>query len=337
MTAVDRTLPAIPIRSDKPLLSLVTPAWREAENLPLLYAELVRVLDGNGLEWEWIVVDDHSPDSTWDVILQLSLRDPRVRGVRLARNGGSHNAIRYGLSQTAGKCAAIMASDLQDPPSMLPRLVERWRAGFRVVWAVRRKREGESRATIAFARLYYWLMRHVAGMRQMPPDGADFLLLDRCVIDGLSAFRESSANLFALIAWMGFEQESVEYDKLARLHGSSGWTIAKKLTLVIDSLTAFTLAPVRWMSAAGFCSMLLALVWAAVILRNAVVGHPVQGWTSVMLAILFFGGLQMIMLGVLGEYLWRALDESRHRPMQLIEERTFRAGQRGAACACSRE
>ena len=323
MTAVVPHVAPIPVRPETPLLSLVTPAWRETENLPKLHAEIVQVLDAAGIEWEWIIVDDHSPDATWDTVLQLSLRDPRVRGVRLARNAGSHNATRYGLTQASGKTAAVLAADLQDPPAVLPQLLARWREGHRVVWAVRRHREGESRGTIIFSRLYYWLMSHVAGMPQMPPTGADFVLLDRCVVDALSAFRESSANLYALIAWMGFDQASVEYDKQARLYGTSGWTLGKKLTLVIDSLTSFTFAPIRWMSVVGFLSTLFALGWAAVILRNAVYGHPVEGWTSVMLAILLLGGLQMIMLGVLGEYLWRALDESRRRPRHLVEHRTF--------------
>ena len=323
MTATVTRMPGIPARSEKPLLSLVTPAWRETENLPKLHAEIARVLDGAGIEWEWIIVDDHSPDQTWETVLRLSLRDPRVRGVRLARNAGSHNATRFGLTQTSGKAAVILAADLQDPPAVLPELVARWREGRRVVWAVRRHREGESRGTIAFSRLYYWLMRHVAGMSQMPPTGADFVLLDRCVVDALSEFRESSANLYALIAWMGFDQASVDYDKQARLHGQSGWTFGKKITLVIDSLTSFTFAPIRWMSCVGFISTVFALGWAAVILRNAIYGHPVEGWTSVMLAILLLGGLQMIMLGVLGEYLWRALDESRRRPRYLVEHRTF--------------
>jgi dolichol-phosphate mannosyltransferase len=317
--------PTMVVRSPKPLLSLVTPAWREAENLPQLHAEIARVLDAAGIEWEWIIVDDHSPDNTWEVVLRLSLRDQRVRGVRLARNTGAHNATRYGLTQAAGRAVAILAADMQDPPAILTTLVARWREGRRVVWAVRRRREGESPGTIVFSRLYYWLMRHVAGVRQMPPTGADFVLLDRCVVDALSAFRESSGNLYALIAWMGFDHASVDYDKQARLHGQSGWTLAKKITLVIDSLTSFTFAPIRWMSIVGFVSTVLALGWAAVILRNALYGHPVEGWTSVMLAILLLGGLQMIMLGVLGEYLWRALDESRRRPRHLVENRTFDA------------
>jgi dolichol-phosphate mannosyltransferase len=312
-------------RASRPVLSLVTPAFCEAENLPHLYDEIARVLDPLGISWEWLIVDDHSPDATYDAILRLSSRDPRVRGIRLARNHGSHKATRCGIANAAGESIAILAADLQDPPAILPVLLSTWNTGTDVVWAVRRGREGETRSTIAFARLYYWIMRNVAGMKQMPPTGADFVLFDRRVADALLSFREQNTNLYALIAWMGFTQGSIEYDKQPRLHGHSGWTLRKKLTLVVDSLTSFTFAPIRVMSCVGFVSTLLALIWAAVILRNVFYGHPVEGWSSVMLAILLFGGLQMIMLGVLGEYLWRALDESRGRPQHIVERQTFTA------------
>lgn len=328
MTTVPDPVPA-PIaasRPVRPVLSLVTPAYREAENLPHLYDEIVRALTPLRLEWEWLIVDDHSPDATYETILRLSSRDLRVRGIRLARNHGSHRAIRCGISKATGQSIAVLAADLQDPPSILPALLSTWRSGTDVVWAVRRSREGETKSTVAFAQLYYWIMRHLAGMKQMPPTGADFVLFDCRVADALIAFREQNTNLYALIAWMGFTQGSIEYDKQARLHGQSGWTLEKKLTLVIDSLTSFTFAPIRVMSCVGFVSTLLALIWAGVILRNVFYGHPVEGWSSVMLAILLFGGLQMIMLGVLGEYLWRALDESRRRPHYIIERQTFVAG-----------
>ena len=330
MTATAPRHPPKPAGSGKPLLSLVTPAFQEMKNLPEMYREIERAMNAAGIAWEWIVVDDHSPDQTWTTIRQLSLDDPRIRGLRLARNAGSHSAVRCGMALARGGAVAILASDLQDPPAVLPQLVSRWQAGFRIVWAVRRSRQGESRGTLAFSRIYYWIMRNLAGMRQMPPNGADFVLLDRSVVNALGAFRESNTNLYALIAWMGFDQTSVEYDKQARLYGGSGWTLAKKITLLVDSLTSFTFAPIRWISLAGFLSTALAFGWAALILRNAIDGHPVEGWTSVMLAILLLGGLQMIMLGVLGEYLWRALDEIRQRPRVLVEDQTFEAGTEGA-------
>jgi dolichol-phosphate mannosyltransferase len=305
-----------------PTLSLVTPAYNESDNLPHLYAGICGVLDPLAIAWEWIVVDDHSSDATYRTIEELAKRDARVRGMRLARNHGSHSAVRCAIARSTGAAAVILAADLQDPPELIPLLLARWRDGADVVWAVRAAREGESKSTILFARLYYWLLRKAAGMQQLPGEGADFALIDRKVAEALGQFRESNTSLFALIMWMGFLQTSVEYTKKPRLHGSSGWSLAKKLKLVVDSLTAFTFAPVRCMSYLGFATALGAFVWAGFIMRNAVFGHPVEGWSSVMVAVLFLGGLQMMMMGVLGEYLWRALDEARQRPSYLIERQT---------------
>jgi dolichol-phosphate mannosyltransferase len=301
---------------------LVTPAYNESDNLPQLYACLCGVLDPLAISWEWIVVDDHSPDATYRTIEELSKQDPRVRGIRLARNHGSHSAVRCAIARSTGEAVVILAADLQDPPELLPKLLARWRDGSDVVWAVRATREGERKSTLLFSRLYYWLMRKAAGMQQLPGEGADFALIDRKVAEALSQFRESNTSLFVLMMWMGFAQTSIEYTKKPRLHGSSGWSLAKKLKLVVDSLTAFTFGPVRCMSYLGFATALGAFVWAGFIVRNAVFGHPVEGWSSVMVAVLFLGGLQMMMMGVLGEYLWRALDEARQRPPYLIERQT---------------
>jgi dolichol-phosphate mannosyltransferase len=313
-----------PIAEDRgsPTLSLVTPAYKESENLPHLYAAICGVLDPLAVSWEWIVVDDHSPDATYRTIEGLSQQDPRVRGIRLARNHGSHNAVRCAISRSTGEAVVILAADLQDPPELLPQLLAQWRDGADVVWAVRKSREGERKSTLLFAKFYYWLMRKAAGMEHVPPEGADFALLDRKVAEALGQFRETNTSLLALILWMGFSQTSIEYTKKPRLHGSSGWSLGKKLKLVVDSLTAFTFAPVRCMSYVGFATALGAFVWAGFIVRNAVFGHPVEGWSSVMVAVLFLGGLQMLMMGVLGEYVWRALDEARRRPSYLIERQT---------------
>jgi len=180
-------------------------------------------------------------------------------------------------------------------------------------------------------------MRKAAGMEQVPAEGADFALIGRKVADALGQFREANTSLLALIMWMGFSQSSIEYTKKPRLHGSSGWGFGKKLKLVVDSLTAFTFAPVRCMSYLGFAIALAAFVWAGFIVRNAIFGHPVEGWSSVMVAVLFLGGLQMIMLGVLGEYLWRALAEARQRPLHVIERQTANLASLGGISGPSQE
>jgi glycosyltransferase involved in cell wall biosynthesis len=300
--------------SGRTLLSVVTPAYNESGSLPLFYERLSNALKSSGVEWEWIVVDDHSYDETFATIANIASRDSRVRAIRLAKNSGSHMASICGLFHAKGHCSIIMAADLQDPPEVLPALLKKWFAGAQVVWAVRARREGEKVSTIGSSRLYYMVMRNVVGLKEMPPTGADFFLLDRQVRDAFLEFKESNVSVLALISWMGFRQETITYDKQARLHGSSGWTLKKKLKLLVDSITSFTYLPIRIMSYMGFLVAFSGFVYAAIVIVNALSGHPVEGWSSLMVVILVVGGMQMLMMGILGEYLWRALDESRRRP-----------------------
>jgi len=309
-----------PIR--RPLLTIVTPAYNEAENLSILYQRLRGVLDSIDMDWEWIVVDDHSTDGTFDALIRMAEQDSRLRGFRFSRNFGSHTAITCGLNHARGDCAIIMAADLQDPPQEIPRLLEQWQSNTQVVWAVRARREGESVAYLGFAHLYYTLVRRMGALRDLPVAGADFFLIDRCVIDAFNQFRESHVSILALITWMGFRQATISYNRQARLHGRSGWNLEKRLKLVVDSITSFTYFPIRLMSYVGFTIALLGFVYIGLVAFNALRGLPPQGWASLMVVVLVLGGIQMLMLGVLGEYLWRALDEARNRPRYLIESIT---------------
>lgn len=317
-----------PTAATPPLISIVTPAYNEALNLPVMHQRLEAVLGRTGADWEWIIIDDCSRDDTFAVAEQLAATDGRVRAVRFSRNFGSHTATICGLEQARGSCAIAMASDLQDPPETIPALLAEWNAGNHVVWAVRASRDGESRSTVLFSQFYYWLMRKAAGLKEMPATGADFVLLDRRVIDAVCRFPEQNASFFALVTWMGFRQGSIRYEKQARLHGRSGWTLRKKIKLVVDSLTSFTYQPIRWMSLMGLVVSVFGVIYALIVILNALLGTPAEGWTSLMVIVLFLGGGQMFMLGVLGEYIWRGLDESRRRPRYLIETRT---GDSGAA------
>jgi glycosyltransferase involved in cell wall biosynthesis len=308
--------------SQRPFLTIVTPAYNEAQNLPVLYQRLRSVLDDIDVDWEWIVVDDHSTDGTFEVLTRLAGQDARLRGFRFSRNFGSHTAVTCGLNYARGDCAIVMAADLQDPPEEIPRLLAEWQHGAQVVWAVRARREGEGATYLGFARLYYALMRRTGALRDLPAAGADFFLMDRCVIDAFNRFHESHVSILALITWMGFRQSHITYEKQARLHGRSGWNLEKKLKLVVDSITSFTYFPIRLMSYVGFITALLGFLYAGLVVFNALRGLPPQGWASLMVVVLVLGGIQMVMLGVLGEYLWRALDEARHRPRYLIEATT---------------
>lgn len=309
------------------MVSIVTPAFNEADNLPVLYERLCRTLESLDVDWEWVVVDDHSQDATFAVIGKLAEQDQRVKGVRFARNFGAHAALTCGLHQAAGDCVVALAGDLQDPPETIPDLLAQWHAGAQVVWAVRGQRKGESAATIGSARLYYWLMRNVVGMKELPATGADFFLLDGKVAAAFARFNEANVSILALITWMGFRQESIVYDKEARLHGRSGWSVGKKLKLVVDSVTSFSYLPIRFMSYLGFLVAVMGFIYAGVVILNALAGNPVQGWSSLIVVVLLIGGVQMVMMGVLGEYLWRALDEARRRPRYIVEAATGQHGQ----------
>jgi polyisoprenyl-phosphate glycosyltransferase len=304
------------------LLSVITPAYNEESNLPVLYQRLCAVLGALGIDWEWIVTDDHSADRTFDVLADINRRDSRVRAMRFSRNFGSHAGVSCGLREARGNCAVVMAADLQDPPEVIPELLTAWESGVQVVWAVRERREGEKAATVRTAGLFYWIMRNVVGMRELPATGADFFLIDRLVMDAFHGFDERNVNLFALLAWMGFRQKTVTYVKEARLHGTSGWTLAKKIKLAVDSVTAFSYLPVRLMSWAGVFTAIAGFFYAIFIIIHAVTGQPVEGWSSLIIVVTLIGGFQMLMLGILGEYVWRALDEARRRPRYTIEAET---------------
>jgi glycosyltransferase involved in cell wall biosynthesis len=298
------------------LISVITPAFNEAENLRALYERLASAMATVGVEWEWIVVDDHSRDDTFAVVHALAAVDPRVRGFRLARNSGSHVAITCGLHQAAGAAAIMLAADLQDPPETIARMIDKWRAGAQVVWAVRRERPGD-KAHAGFAALYYWVVRNVVGMKQMPARGADFFLADRRVLDAFKQFPERNVSVLALITWLGFRQELIEYDKQPRAAGQSGWTLARKIKLVIDTVVSFSDLPIRlcWYGGAALFVMALLIAVGGLLLLPSLGA----GLLLVLAVAVGLAGVQLFALGLVGEYVWRALDESRRRPQYLIE------------------
>ncbi len=289
------------------MISVVTPTYNESGNLPLLYERLSKSLDAAAEKWEWIIIDDHSEDETFDTASAIARRDERIYVLRLSRNFGSHTAATCGFHRAKGECAILMAADLQDPPEVILELLAKWREGAQVVWAVRDGREGQKNTTTGFSRVYYFLMRRWVGLKNMPAAGADFFLLDRSVLDPFSQFQENNVSLMALITWMGFRQTMITYRKQPRLRGHSGWTFEKKLKLVIDSVSSFSYLPIRWISYTGFFIGAVGLFLLVI-----------RAW--MIAALLILSGIQMLMLGILGEYLWRALDESRRRPRYLIEK-----------------
>ena len=310
-----------PVRAaaPRPLLSVVTPAFNEADNLPLVHARLSAALAALDVDWEWIVVDDHSADRTFEVLAELARADDGLRVIRLARNFGSHAAIACGLDAARGDATVVMAADLQDSPESVERLVDRWRAGAQVVWGVRAATGRAVERRSVLSRAYEQLMRRIVGLDLLPPSNADFVLLDRAVVDAVRHCEESRAPVFMLVAWMGFRQESVECAKAPRAQGRTGWTFVKKIELAMDSIIAFTERPLRWISLLGLLTAFAGLVYALVVIANGILGNPVAGWSSLMVVVLVVGGGQMLMLGVIGAYVWRGLDETRRRPRYVIE------------------
>jgi len=301
------------------VISIITPAFNEAANLKDLHARIVETMTKLGVTWEWIVVDDHSRDETFAVLRRLSANDSRVRGVRLARNSGSHVAIACGMHHASGDAVVMMAADLQDPPETIGAMLDRWSRGAQIVWAVRRSRPGD-RSHAGFAALYYWVVRRIVGLREMPARGADFFLADRRVVEAFRGFPERPTSVFNQLTWMGFRQEHVEYDKQPRAAGASGWTLSRKIRLVIDSVTAFSTAPLRWCAYIGAAMLVVAL---ALTVPGVALLPELGGGLLLVLAVLFgISGVQMLALAAVGEYVSSALAEARRRPPYVIEAST---------------
>lgn len=302
------------------LISLIFPAFNEQENLEELHHRLQTTI-GNIKEhgFELIFIDDGSSDRTPEILRKLHEQDKRIKVIRFARNFGSHAALAAGLHFCRGDCAIVLAADLQDPPDLIERLLAEWKKGTKIVWGARVKREGESRRTQLFSQLYYKLINWLTTVR-MSSLGTDVFLADRRVITAFRQVSEKHTSIFMMLAWLGFSQTTIEYVKQARYKGVSKWGMGKKIKLAIDSILAFSDIPIRYISVLGFITALLGFLYALFIFWAYLVhGIPVQGWSSLMVVILVIGGIQMIMLGILGEYLWRAFDESRKRPRYVIE------------------
>ena len=302
-------------------ISVVTPAFNEEKNLPLLAEELLPVLEQSAMDWEWLIFDDHSEDNTFSVATQMAQKNPRIRCARMAKNYGSHALALFGFQQAQGDCAVLLAADLQDPPAAIPKLVAAMQSGAHIVWHTRAERDDPPLKKF-LAKCYYFNLRHIFGIRNIPPNGGDLVLVKRCVLNELKQLRGENINFLAALAQLGFRQEYVPGERRARLHGHSNYTFAKNIKLFFDTISAHSSVPLRAMTALGFISIIISLLYALNVIIAKLSDVPVEGWTSLMLVILFIGGVQMMMMGVIGEYLWRAMEASKHQPLNIIEEHT---------------
>jgi glycosyltransferase involved in cell wall biosynthesis len=303
------------------MLSIIIPVFNEEESLPHLVPRLDALIATLDMETEVWLVDDHSSDKSPQMLKAICQENPRYHFIRLAANSGSHVAILAGLKQSKGDCATMLAADLQDPPELIPSLLEKWREGYHIVWGVRSAREGVSRREIFFANLFYRLLNQFSNVK-LPPTGADYSLLDRAVIDALLSSVGANPSIALEIARLGFSQVEIPYVKEERKYGVSKWNLRKKLNAFADAFVTSSYMPLRFMSYIGLTVSIFGFLYALVIvtLRLANVVRGVEGWAALMVVVLVFGGLQMLMLGVIGEYLWRTLESARQRPLYFIEE-----------------
>ncbi|MYC56602.1 MAG: glycosyltransferase [Chloroflexi bacterium] len=304
------------------LVSIVVPVYHNAASLADLLHELQAVAARNPEDsFEFICVDDGSRDDSFAVLQALGRDEPRLRIVRLSRNFGSVAAVMAGLSLARGDCVADISADLQDPPALLHDMLAQWRAGSKLVLAARRGRD-DPFPTSLLSDAFYALFRRFA-IASMPRRGFDFWLIDRQLADLINSIQESNAYLSGLLLWLGFEPTVLYFDRQARpkKYGQSMWTLRKKIKYFIDSFVAFSHFPVQLATTLGMLFSLLGLAYAAfIVYRQLALGIDVAGWSSLMVVALLAAGVQLLILGVLGEYLWRNLDETRRRPRFIIDQ-----------------
>jgi polyisoprenyl-phosphate glycosyltransferase len=304
----------------RPLIAIVVPLFNERDNLRRFYEEVTDVMRSlREYDWEFVFVDDGSRDGSFEVLTALRAHDERVLALRFPRNFGSHVAIAAGIDYGHGDAAIVMAADLQDPPALIREFVDRWRGGYDVVWGARTGRDDGALRSQAMG-VFYRLVRRFA-IPTYPSGGTgSFCLISRAVIDAFRQCTERNRLTFGLIAWSGFRETSVPYHRPRRLIGSSSWTVRRMVRAAIDTFISFSSLPIRLISGLGLLVSLFSFVFGFYVVVNKLVyGTRVQGWTSVMLAVLVLGGLQLLMIGVLGEYLQRILDEARARPLYIVE------------------
>jgi polyisoprenyl-phosphate glycosyltransferase len=302
-------------------VSIIIPAYNEADTLPMLRQRITQTIDAHTEHtFELIIVDDHSSDETDRLLTEWSRSDRRVKIIRFARNAGSHAAWTAGLVRCTGDCAVLMAADLQDSPDTLSDMFTRWREEFDVVWATRSHRPGESLSTRCFSKLYWWIMR-CTSIQHGPREGADFVLIDRKVINVYNTIGEKNTSLLSMLMWTGFRQTSIEAVKAARVAGKSKWTLTRKIKLVIDSIVSFSDLPIRMVSIVAAVFVVGAIVLGSTVIASRLLGATLMPTsTAAILCVLLFGfGCVLFALGILGEYLWRTFDQVRDRPRYIIE------------------
>ena len=310
--------PRLHPRTVVPSISVVAPAYNEEAVLDEFYRRVTSVLCGLGCPYEIVLVNDGSKDRTLAMMHEFHRQDPRVVVVDLSRNFGKEIALSAGLDHSHGDVVVILDADLQDPPELIPEMLEGWRDGYDVVYGVRTQREGETWFKKASANTFYRLIERVSRVK-IPRDTGDFRLMTRRTITELGKLREQHRFMKGLFAWIGFPSKPIFYRRDPRVAGETKWNYWNLFNLAIEGITSFTIAPLKIATYFGMSIALGALIYAAdVIWKTVMYGDPVRGYPSLMVVILFLGGVQLISIGVLGEYIGRIFNETKMRPLYLI-------------------
>ena len=306
--------------SETPTFSVIVPIYNESGSIPELYRRISEVMSSAGDAWELILVDDGSKDDSTEMIRELAEQDEHVRPVIFARNFGHQIAVTAGLDYSRGQAVVIIDADLQDPPEVILELIEKWREGYEVVYAVRAEREGESFFKLFTAKLFYRLINRVTSI-DIPLDTGDFRLMDRKVVNVLNQMREHHRFLRGMSAWVGFKQIGVPYKRAARFAGETHYPLRKMLLLAFTAISGFSFFPLQLATFLGFFSAGISVLAIPIVVALRLAGSQAFfGQASTLIAVLFFGGVQLISLGILGEYIGRLYDEARGRPLYIVRE-----------------
>ena len=307
--------------SQRPLVSVVTPFFNESEGVDYFYKEIFKSLDNlTSYDFELVCVDDGSKDNTLEKLISISERDPRVIVIELSRNFGKEAALSAGIDYAKGSCVIPIDADLQDPPELIGKMLSKWKEGSEVVLAKRVDRSTDSYAKRTSALLFYRIHNALSNLK-IPENVGDFRLMDRLVVDALKQLPERQRFMKGLFAWLGFKTATIEYVREPRAAGTSKFTGWKLWNFAIEGITSFSLVPLKVWTYIGAVGSLFALCYASfIIIRTWLFGVDVPGYASLLVVTLFFGGLQLISLGVIGEYIGRIYFESKQRPLYLIRK-----------------
>lgn len=305
-------------QAEPPLLSVVVPVYNEQEVLPEFQRRLATVLNGLALDTEIVYVNDGSQDETLTILQQLHDDDPRVAVLDLSRNFGKEIALSAGLQHARGDAVVVIDADLQDPPELIPQLLDEWRNGYDVVYAKRSERAGETLLKKSTAHLFYRLMQKLGEIR-IPEDTGDFRLLSRRAVNAVNSLGEQHRFMKGLFAWIGYKQKPVLYQRDPRHAGKTKWNYWKLWNLALEGITSFTTAPLKFATYLGLLTALGAFAYGSyMILKTLLVGNPVPGYPSLIVIVLFLGGVQLMAIGVLGEYVGRIFTETKRRPLYFV-------------------